>query len=164
MGYYSNWYPNASSHMPSKLHILKAVRYYRKCFHHSLNRSAVISGNEKLMEAIVRKPLSSYFVCFAFRLLPFRLLPFHLLSQQTKAKVHCSYIRLETNSVYEIILPLITVLIRSWVTMQSPNGMKQPQIIISFWLSQKSCKYNLFWNNLTCVFFKGLMHSPLCTK
>ena len=150
--------------MPSKLHILKAVRYDRKCFHHSLNRSAVISGNKKLMEATVRKPVLSHFVCFAFRLLPFRLLPFHLLSQQTKAKVHCGYIRLETSCVCEIILPLTNSPNQILVTMQSPNRMKQTQIIISFWLSQKSCKYNLFWNNLTCIFFKGLMHSPLCTK
>ena len=91
--------------MPNKLHILKAVRYDRKCFHHSLNRSAVISGNEKLTEATVRKPISCHFVCFAFHLVPFRLLPFRLLSQQTRAKGHCNYIRLETSSVYEIILP-----------------------------------------------------------
>ena len=81
-------------------------RYDRKCFHHSLNRSAVISGNGKITEATVRNTGTILFVCFAFRLLPFRLLPFpRLLSQQTKAKVHCNYIRLETSSVYEIILP-----------------------------------------------------------
>ena len=65
--------------MPSKLHILKTVRYDRNCFHDSLNRTAVISGNEKLTEATMRKPVSSHFVYFPFRLLPCHLLPFHLL-------------------------------------------------------------------------------------
>ena len=80
------------------------------------------------MEATMRKQVSSHFVYLAFRLLPFRLLPFRLLSQQTNAEMHCNYIRLETSSVYEIILPYSPNQILS--DHASLNRMKQPQIII----------------------------------
>ena len=126
-----NWYPNASSHMPSKLHILKAVRYDRKCFHDSLNRTRVISGNEKLTEATVRKPVSSHSVDFPFRVLLFRLLPFRLLYQQTKAKEHCNYIGLVISSGNETILPF----------NNSPN-----QILSDHAKSLEKLNPHLFWS------------------
>ena len=92
-----------------------------------LNRSAVISGNENLTEAAVRKPVSSHFVCFAFRLLPFHLLRFRLLSQQTKAKVHCNYIRLETSSVCEIIL----------LFNNNPNQILSDHAVLTEWSNLK---------------------------
>ena len=120
--------------MPSKLHILKAVRYDRKCFHDSLNRTTVISGNEKLTEATVRKPVSSHSVNFPFRVILFRLLPFRLLYQKQRRK--CTvitsgwWLALVMKSFYLSI----TVLIRSWVTTQS------------------------LWKNLTLIFFEALMY------
>ena len=50
------------------------------------------------------------------------------------------------------------------MTIQSLNRMKQPQIINFILVVVKSCIYNLFWKNLTHIFFEALLHITITYK
>ena len=133
-----------------------------------MKRTAVISGNETVTEATVTKLVSSHFVYFSFRLLPFRQ-----LSQRTIAKVHCNYIRLETSSVYEIILPLnnspnqnLSGHAKSYPNEASTNYLYI--YVLSLAVPEKVVNIVYFvvyfGKNLTHIFFESLIHIIITYK